>query len=48
MEVFQPNLYQEEESNLVVWDRSTTLMHFYEKDNSDNFIFEDNYRYQFK
>ena len=33
---------------MVVWDTNTHLMHFYERENAQNFVFEDNYRNSFK
>ena len=48
LEVFQEDKIFHKETNMVVWDQKTNSMHYYEKEKSQNFIFEDNYRYQFK
>lgn len=45
LEVFQDDSVFRKETNMVVWDKNTNLMHYYEREKTSNFIFEDNYRY---
>lgn len=48
VEYFYESKIYEEEANLVIWDKQTNLLQFYETNNSENFILEDNFRYQIK